>query len=52
MELWGEAEDDDPELFPEELLEQWEQLDRKKFDVAKIIDVTLLDLNELVQFFE
>ena len=50
MELWGDSEDDDPELFPEELLEQWEKLDRKKFDVAKIIDVTLLDLNELVQF--
>ena len=50
MELWGDTEDDDPELFPEELLEQWEKLDRKKFDVAKIINVTLLDLNELVQF--
>ena len=51
LDLWGESEDDDdPELFPQELLESWEKLDRKNFDVPAIIDMTLLDLNELVKF--
>lgn len=51
-ELWEEDEKDDPDLFPQELLERWEQLKRDEYDVAAIINDTLLDLNELVEFLK
>jgi len=52
LELWGADEEDDPELFPQELLEWWEKLKRDEYDVAAIINMTLLDLNELVKFLQ
>ena len=51
-ELWENEEEEDPELFPEELLERWEKLERDKYDVSAIIDMTLLDLNELIKFLK
>ena len=32
LELWDSEEEDDPELFPPELLERWEKLERDKYD--------------------
>lgn len=53
FELWGDSADvDDPELFPEELMERWEKLDRKEYKVGDIIDETMLDLDELIKFIE
>ena len=52
LDLWEKDEEDDPDLFPEELLASWEKLDRDEYDVPAIIDMTLLDLNELVKFLE
>ena len=52
LELWDSEQDDDPELFPPELLEQWDKLDRVQYDVAKIIEITFRDLNELVKLLE
>ncbi|MFL2666972.1 MAG: phospholipase D-like domain-containing protein [Burkholderiales bacterium] len=37
-ELWGEDEENDPELIEPELLERWDTLSRDEFDVEKIID--------------
>ena len=51
-DLWGNDEENNPELFPEELLAWWDKLERDKYDVPAIIDMTLLDLNELVKFLE
>ncbi len=51
-ELWEEDEEDDPDLFPQELLERWDKLERDKYDVAAIIDITLMDLNGLVEFLK
>lgn len=52
LELWEPDVEDDPELFPQELLEWWEKLERDEYDVAAIINMTLLDLNELVKFLQ
>ena len=52
LELWGADEEDDPELFPQELLERWEKLKRDEYDVTAIINMTLLDLDELVKFLQ
>ena len=52
LELWDEEEEENPELFPPELLERWEKLERDQYDVAAIINMTLLDLNELVKFLQ
>jgi hypothetical protein len=51
-ELWETEEADDPDLFPQELLEWWDKLERDKYDVPAIINMTLLDLNELVKFLQ
>ena len=50
LQLWGEEDEDDPELFPEELLENWEYLERDKYNVEDIIKETFKDLDELVKF--
>lgn len=51
-DLWEKDEEDNPELFPEELAERWVELKRDEYDVAAIIEETLLDLNELVKFLQ
>jgi len=51
-ELWETDEEDDPELFPQELLERWEKLSRDEYNISAIIDMTLLDLNELIKFLK
>ncbi len=51
LDLWGADEDEeDPELFPQELLESWEPLSRDEYDLASIINLTFNDLDELVNF--
>ena len=52
LELWDKEEEDDPELFPPELLERWEKLERDEYDLASIIDITLQDLDELIKFLK
>ena len=52
LELWDKEEEDDPELFPPELLERWEKLERDEYDVASIIDITFQDLDELIKFLK
>jgi superfamily II DNA or RNA helicase/HKD family nuclease len=52
LELWGEEDDDEIELFPSELLERWEYLDRENYKVADIIQETFHDLDELAVFLE
>ena len=48
--MWADEEEEDPELFPEELLARWDKLERDKYNVAAIIDLTFQDLDELVKF--
>ena len=43
----SEAEDD---LVPPELLEKWQKLDRDLFDVGKLFDHTLQDLDQITDF--
>jgi len=52
LELWDSEEEDDPELFPPELLERWEKLERDKYDIPAIINMTWSDLDELVKFLQ
>lgn len=52
IELWGEEEDDEVELFPSELLERWEYLERDQYKVDEIIQETFKDLDELAVFLE
>ena len=40
LELWDEEEIENPELFPPELLERWEKLERDQYNVAEIINMT------------
>jgi len=47
-----EEEDFEDDVIPEELLELFEDLDPKEYDVAKIIKDTLLDLDLLAEFLE
>ena len=51
IELWGD-EDDEIELFPSELLERWEYLERDQYKVNEIIKETFKDLDELAVFLE
>ena len=54
-ELFGDdEEEDEPEedLISEELLESIEQLDRDNYDVAEIINETVLDLDQIGEFLE
>ncbi len=43
----NEAEED---LVPPELLEKWEKLDRDQFEVGKLFDHTLQDLDQITDF--
>lgn len=52
IELWGDDEDDEIELFPSELLERWEYLERDQYKVDEIIQETFKDLDELAVFLE
>ena len=52
LDLWDEEEEDDPELFPEELLAWWDKLERHEYDIPSIIKMTFLDLDELVKFLK
>ena len=40
-----DEDEDNSELFPEELLARWDLLERDKYDVPKIIKHTFLELN-------
>jgi len=54
FEFWAddseESEDDD--IVPQELLDAVERLDRKEFDVVKMMSETFLDLDQIVQFLD
>ena len=54
LELWGdeaeEAEEED--VVPAELLEAVERLDPEEYDVAKMVQETYLDMDQIVQFLE
>lgn len=50
MVLWGDEDEEDPELFPEELLASWDKLERDEYNVSAIINLTFQDLDELVKF--
>ena len=50
MDMWKNEDEDDLELFPEELLARWDKLERDEYNVSAIIDLTFQDLDELVKF--
>jgi hypothetical protein len=53
FELWGEGEPiDDEDIVPPELLEDVERLNRDEFDVAEMMNETILDLDQIVNFLE
>ncbi len=47
-----DEDEDNSELFPEELLARWDLLERDKYDVTKIIKHTFDDLDELVKLLK
>ena len=54
QDMWGEEEEEDQELIPQELLDKAEEekLDRKEYEVSEIINETFLDLDQIVKFLE
>ena len=57
LDFWEEEEDDDDEsededIVPQEMLGAVERLDREKFDVAEMMNETILDLDQIVNFLE
>ena len=53
-QFWGEDADDetDEDVVPSELLEAVEQLNRKDYDVEKMIGETFQDLDQIIQFLK
>jgi len=45
-------EDSDEDSLPEELKTNWEKLDSRRFNVAKIVSDIIFDLSELVEFLK
>jgi len=54
MELWGEEnpEPEDDDVVPQEMLEAVERLSRDEYDVSEMIQETVNDLDQIVQFLE
>jgi len=52
LDFWGDNgdESDDDDIVPQELLDAVERLDRECFDVPEMMQETLLDLDQIVQF--
>ena len=55
LELWADSEgeeDEDEDVVPPELLDDFELLDRDEYDVNEMIQETFLDLDQLAKFLE
>jgi hypothetical protein len=54
LDFWSENEDEfeDEDIVPQEMLDAVEHLDRKEFDVAEMMNETVLDLDQIVNFLE
>ena len=53
LEFWGDDDNDvDDDVVPQEMLDAVERLDRKDYDVAEMMNETVLDLDQIVQFIE
>jgi superfamily II DNA or RNA helicase len=53
LEFWEDDESDpDDDIVPQEMLDAVERLDRKDYDVAEMMNETVLDLDQIVQFLE
>ena len=52
FELWGEddADADDEDVVPQEMLDAVDRLDRAEYDVEEMMSETFLDLDQIVQF--
>jgi superfamily II DNA/RNA helicase len=54
LDLWNEAGDEaeDEDIVPQEMLDDVELLNRDDFDVAEMMNETILDLDQIVNFLE
>jgi hypothetical protein len=54
LDLWGDDGDETEyeDFVPQEMLEAVKHLDRDEFDVAEMMNETILDLDEIVQFLD
>ena len=54
LNFWGEDgdESEDEDIVPQEMLDAVERLDRKEFDVAEMMNETVLDLDHIVKFLD
>ena len=52
LELWGQENDEDEDIVPQEMLDSVEPLDRNNFKVTEMLSETFLDLNQIVDFLE
>lgn len=54
LELWADedVEEDDDDVAPPELLDDFERLDRDEYEVVDMIQETFLDLDQLATFLE
>ena len=52
LELWGgeDADADDEDVVPQEMLDAVDRLDRAEYDVEEMMSETFLDLDQIVQF--
>ena len=54
LEFWGEDDDEaeDEDVVPQEMLDAVKRLKREEFDVAEMMNETILDLDQIVQFLD
>ena len=54
MDLWGEDDEefDEDDILPPEMLQAVERLDRTEYNVEEMLNETVLDLDQIVQFLE
>ena len=54
FQYWGDGEeyDADEDIVPQEFLDAIERLDRKEYDVSEMMNETMLDLDQIVNFLE
>ncbi len=52
LEFWGESEEEleEEDIVPLDMLNSIEKLDRSEYDVAEMMNETVLDLDEIVKF--
>lgn len=53
LDIWtDDAESEEDDIVPQEMLDKVEKLDRKDYDVKEMMSETFFDLNQIIKFLE